>query len=195
MKLISLGCAATAAALLFVSTAMGAPATPPASLAEFLKTLLIPQTDDGGAWDSLGKMAAVRWTGEGPTMTDKPSPDGNYFARIGQGGVAGRTLQVAATGARSMVFSYYIRDAAPLDQDALAADLRNAGFNVTTARCPRDSRAVSPRRWYRVALARRKPAVLYAVPTQSGGSGYTLYLSDLPPMTPTEAAAYTDKCP
>jgi hypothetical protein len=192
MKLISFGCAAIAAALLFASSAAGAP--PPASLAAFLKAFLILPADDGGAWESLDKAPTVRWTSDGPTMTDKPSPDGNYFVRIGQGSVAGRPLQVLATGARSMVFSYYIRDAAPADPEALAADLRQAGFTVTPARCPRDPRAVSPRRWYRLALAKRKPAVLYAGPTQSGGSGYTLYLSDPPAMTPAEQAAYTDKC-
>ena len=197
MKSILLGAAAALAALMFAAAAVAAPAPPPppASVAEFVRAFLIPPTQDGGAWDSLDRITLVHWTTPGPTMTDKPSPDGNYFARIGQGAVAGRPLQVAATGARSMVFSYYVRDAAPLDQDALAADLGKAGFVVTPARCPRDPRAVSPRRWYRVALAKRKPAVLYAGPTQSGGSGYTLYLFDLPQMTPAEAAAYTDKCP
>jgi hypothetical protein len=195
MKSISLGCAAMVAVLLLGPRAMSAPApASPASVAEFLKGLLIPPSQDGGAWEGLAKTPAVRWAGDGPTMTDKPSPDGNYFVRTGMGGAAGRPLQVLATGARSMIFSYYIRDAAPPDQEALGADLRQAGFTVTTARCPRDPRAVSSRRWYRLALPKRKPAFLYAGPTQSGGSGYTLYLVDLPQPTPAEAAAFTDKC-
>jgi hypothetical protein len=165
-----------------------------AAVADLIKPLLILPADSGGAWDDLEKHPAIRW-GAGPVMSSRASPDGNFFARPGQASVSGRTLTVVATGARSMVFSVYLRDPAPLgDQDALPAGLRQAGFTVAPARCKIDPRGAAPRRWYRVVLARKKPAFLMAGPLASGGSGYTLYLGDLPPMTQAEAGLYTDDC-
>jgi hypothetical protein len=128
-------------------------------------------------------------------MSSRASPDGNFFARPGQASVAGRTLTVVASGARSMVFSIYLRDPTPpMDPEALVAGFRQAGFAVAPARCPLDPRRAAPRRWYRLGLSRKKPAFLMAGPLQSGGSGYTLYLADLPPMTQSEATLYTDDC-
>src|SRR3569623_272658 len=137
-----------------------------ASLAELIKPLLILPADSGGAWDDLEADRAIRW-GAGPTMLNKPSPDGNFFARPGQAALPGRAVTVVASGARSMVFSVYIRDPAPpLAPEVLVAGLRQAGFAVTPARCPADPQSAAPRRWYREALARKKPAFLYAGPLQ-----------------------------
>jgi len=185
--------AATAVLLLAGGRAMAADAGA-ASLGELLKPLLILPADSGAAWEGLEADRAVRW-GAGPTMLNKPSPDGNFFARPGQATLSGRPITIVASGARSMVFSVYVRDPAPpMDPEALVAGLRQAGFAVAPARCPADPRSAAPRRWYRVALAKKKPAFLYAGPLQSGGSGYTLFLNDLPSMTQAEAALYTDNC-
>jgi hypothetical protein len=193
MNLIPL--AAAVAVLLSSSGAVAAPADPSAvAVAELVKPLLILPADSGADWEGLDKVPATRWA-PGPTMTSKPSPDGNFFARPGQASLLGRPVAVLATGARTMVFSIYLRDPAPpMAPDALAAGLRQAGFAVATARCPIDPRSGAPRRWYRLALAKKKPAFLYAGPTQSGGSGYTLFLGELPTMTQAEAALYTDSC-
>lgn len=193
MKIISLAHVIAAAVLLLAGRAQAA--DPNASaLAEFLKPLLILPADSGGAWEDLSNNRAVRW-GAGPTMFDKPSPDGNYFARPGQTALAGHPVTVVASGARSMVFSYYLSDPAPpRAPEALVTALREAGFAVTSARCPADPRGAAPRRWYRLTLARKKVAFLYAGPLKSGGAGYTLYLNDLPSMTQSEAALYTDNC-
>ena len=184
-----------AAALLFACGAASAAADPSATaLAELIKPLLILPADSGGDWEGLESHPAIRWGG-GPVMSSRASPDGNFFARPGQASVAGRTLTVVASGARSMVFSIYLRDPMPpMAPEALVAGFRQAGFTVAPARCPLDHRSAAPRRWYRLGLAKKKPAFLMAGPLQSGGSGYTLYLADLPPMTQSEAALYTDDC-
>ncbi|WP_372786144.1 hypothetical protein [Phenylobacterium sp.] len=192
MKFIALA-SAVATILLFAGHAVAAEPTATA-LADLVKPLLILPADSGGAWDDLEADRAIRWAA-GPTMLNKPSPDGNFFARPGQATLSGRPVTVVASGARSMVFSVYVRDPAPpMDPEALVAGLRQAGFAVTPARCPVDPRGTAPRRWYRLALAKKKAAFLYAGPLQSGGSGYTLYLNDLPSMTQAEAALYTDNC-
>ena len=186
--------AATAALVLM--TGGGAMAADPGvtALAELIKPLLVLPADSGGSWEGLEADRAIRW-GAGPTMLNKPSPDGNFFARPGQATVSGRTVTVLASGARSMVFSYYLRDPTPpMDPEKLVAGLRQAGFAVTPARCPADPRSAAPRRWYRLAISRKKPAFLYAGPLQSGGAGYTLFLNDLPSMTQAEATLYTDDC-
>jgi len=192
MKLSNwLRAAATAGLLLVGGRTVAADAS---GLADLLKPLLILPADSGGAWDDLEADRAIRW-GAGPIMLNKPSPDGNFFARPGQATLAGRPVALVASGARSMVFSYYVRDPLPpTNPDALVAGLRQAGFAVTPARCPIDPRSAAPRRWYRLALAKKKPAFLYAGPLQSGGAGYTLFLGDLPSMTQGEATLYTDNC-
>jgi hypothetical protein len=192
MKPILLGRIVALTSLLIASVAVAAPPAP-SSLAEFLKPFLILPADSGGAWEDIDKVPGIRWTSE-TTMTNKPSPDGNFFARIGQGSLGGRSLAVVATGARTMVFSLYIRDpAAAMDADALVASLRQAGFAVATARCAIDPRSATTRHWYRVTLAKKKPAFLFASASQNRGA-YTLYLNDLPAMTPADAATYTDNC-
>jgi hypothetical protein len=195
MNLTSLGRAATLTVVLVASAAVAAPpAAAPSTLAEFLKPFLILPADSGGAWEDLGRNPAVHWTST-PTMTNKPSPDGNFFAQVGQGSLGGRSIAVVATGARSMVFSIYLRDPAPpIEPEALAGGLRQAGFTLAPARCSIDPRNPSPRRWYRLGLAKKKPAFLYVGPTQTGGWGYTLYLGDLPSMSQAEAALYSDNC-
>ena len=102
-----------AAALLFACGPANAAADPSATaLAELIKPLLILPADSGGDWEGLESHPAIRWGG-GPVMSSRASPDGNFFARAGQASVAGRTLAVVASGARSVVFSIYLRDPAP----------------------------------------------------------------------------------
>jgi hypothetical protein len=185
------------AAVLLVGLAPPAWAqTPTASLPELVKPLMLPAGDDTiGAWSDLDRDRAVKW-GAGPTMLDKPSPDGNYFARPGQAKVAGRPVMVVASGARSGVMSIYIRDPTPpASGEAAAASFRQAGYGVTPARCPIDPRGAAPKRWYRLTAAGKRPAFLFVGPVNSGGQGYVLYLGDeLPPMTQADAAAYGDNC-
>jgi hypothetical protein len=193
MRIVSLVRTVFVAVLLCAPAAFAADPNAVA-LGQLIKPLLILPADSAASWEDIGKAPGFRW-GQGPVMTERPSPDGNFFGRPGQTTLAGRTVGVVASGARSMVFSVYLRDSAPpLAPEALVGGLREAGYAVTPARCPRDPRGAAPKRWYRLALARKKPAFLYAGPLQSGSAGYTLYLDSLPAMTQAEAGLYTDDC-
>lgn len=194
MRIVSVVRLAFAAVLLLASSAVAA--DPGAvALGQFLKPLLILPADSAASWEGIEAAPAIKW-GQGPVELSRAAPDGNFFARPGQATLSGRTLSVVASGARTMVFSVYLRDPAPpMAPEALVAGLREAGFTVAPARCPIASQGVAPKRWYRLALAKKKPAFLYAGPLQSGGSGYTLFLGDdLPAMTQAEAGLYTDNC-
>ncbi len=194
MRFSSMAARALAAAVLFFSAGAAAADPAAAALGQALKPLLIAPGEGAASWEGIEKVPAIRW-GAGPVMLDRASPDGNFFARPGQASVSGRTWTVVASGARTMVFSIYLRDPAPpMAPDELVAGLRTAGFTVAPARCPIDPGGAAPRRWYRLALAKKQPAFLYAGPLQSGGAGYTLFLDNLPPMTQSEARLYTDDC-
>jgi hypothetical protein len=165
-------------------------------LAQLIKPLLLPPSDNvsGASWEDLKPNGAIRW-GAGPVMLNRPSPDGNYFARPGQATLSARPVTIVASGARSMVFSYYFRDPAPpASADAVIAGFRQAGYEIAPARCAKVRGAPAPKQWYRLTLPRKNPAFLYVGPLQSGGGGYTLYLADLPAMTQAEAATYADDC-
>jgi hypothetical protein len=165
-------------------------------LAEFIKPLLQPASPYpvSAAWEGLEANRTVRWAA-GPVMLERPSPDGNYFARPGRATLAGRPLGVVASGARTMVFSYYLRDTAPpAPADAVVSGFGQAGYKITPVRCARRPGAPAPKQWYRIGLPRKNPAFLYVGPLQSGGGGYVVYLGELPAMTQAEAAVYADNC-
>lgn len=193
MRIVSMVRLAFTAVLVFAPAAFAADPNAVA-LGQLIKPLLIPPADSAASWEDIGKAPGFRW-GQGPVMTARPSPDGNFFGRPGQATLAGHSVGVVASGARTMVFSIYLSDPTPpMAPGELVAGLQAAGFTVTPARCPRDARATAPKRWHRLTLARKKPAYLYAGPLKSGGSGYTLYLDALPAMTQADAALYTDDC-
>jgi len=175
-----------------------APAASPATLPSLITPLLVPAKGLGtvGDWAALDKVKAVTW-GPGPTMQDKPSPDGNYFIRPGRGMIDGRPLDVLATGARSGVFSVYIRDpGTTASADATSADFKKAGYAVSLARCPVNPQAAGAKRWLKVTAPGKAPAFLQVGPLASGGAGYVLYLADeqLAPLTGKDAGLYTDNC-
>jgi hypothetical protein len=166
------------------------------ALAELVKPLLLAPARDfmPPGWNDIEADRAIRWA-QGPVMTDKPAPDGSFFARPGQAMFAGRPMMVVATGARSMVFNYYFRNpGAPIAPDDIVDGFRQAGFTVAPARCASNPAQAAPKRWYRLAHPQKRPAFLYVGPLASGGQGYTLFLDQIPPMTQAEAMAYTDAC-
>jgi hypothetical protein len=188
---------AASAIIVAASPAWSAPDAA-ATLPSLIKPLLVPAKGLGtvGDWAALDKIKVVTWA-PGPTMQDKPSPDGNYFIRPGRGMIGGRPLDVLATGARSGVFSVYIRDpGATANPDATAAEFKQAGYAVSLARCPINPQAANAKRWLKLTAPGKAPAFLSVGPLVSGGAGYTLFLADeqLAPLTPKEAANYTDNC-
>lgn len=190
-----LGSAALALALFPTSALAADPAA--VALVELVRPLLQPASPYNSPpdWSQLDTVKAIRW-GAGPVDSDKPSPDGNYFARPGQATLAGRPVQVVATGARTMVMSYYFRNpAGPIPPDEIVAGFKAGGFAVAPARCAINPAQAAPRRWYRISHPKKRAAFFYVGPLASGGQGYTLFTGDeLPAMTPAEAAVYTDRC-
>ena len=110
MRIVSLARLAFAAALLFATPALAADPNAVA-LGQLIKPLLILPADSAASWEGIEKAPGFRW-GQGPVMTERASPDGNFFARPGQTTLSGRTVGVVASGARTMVFSVYLRDPA-----------------------------------------------------------------------------------
>jgi hypothetical protein len=166
------------------------------ALAELVRPLLLPPARDfmPPDWGQLDANRAIRW-GQGPVMTEKPAPDGSFFARPGQASLAGRPMMVVATGARSMVLNYYFRNSGPpIPPDDIADGVRQAGFTVAPARCASSPAQPAPKRWYRLTHPQKRAAFLYVGPLASGGQGYTLFLDQIPPMTQAESALYTDAC-
>jgi hypothetical protein len=191
---------AAALTLVLVTTACPAAAAPDAAatLPSLIRPFLVPAKGLGtvGDWSTLEANRAVTW-GPGPTMQDRPSPDGNYFVRPGRGQAGGRPLDVLATGARSGVFSVYIRDpGATANAAATASAFRQVGYGVSLARCPINPQAATAKRWLKLTAPGKRTAFLSVGPLASGGAGYTLFLADeqLAPLTAKEAGVYTDSC-
>jgi hypothetical protein len=199
----ALGIAALAAIATFGSSlepAIAASATPdsgPAIVARLFVRFLIPANAQysSGDWNMAREVQGVRW-GKGPIMLDKPAPDGAFFAMPGRMTINGRQAIVVANGARTMAGSFYVLDPVPPENPArVAAAFRGAGFTLTPARCPIDSRDYpDSRRWYRITYPAKRPAFLHTARTKSGGAGYVLYLGELPAMTDQDAARLTDDC-
>jgi hypothetical protein len=187
---LAFGCSGVAAAADAVALAF----------AETVKPLLMPSGSEGtfGDWRDLEAVRGVQWAPLPPAMLDKPSPDGNYFARPGRGTIGGKPMVVVASGARTLVMSVYFNNPSPQpDADAMVAGFRAAGYIVALARCPAPGARDARRRWYRIALAGKRPAWLAVGPLASDnrGEGYTVLLdAKLPLMTPQEAGRYTEQC-
>ena len=186
---------------LFALTSLRAVAAPDpaaAGLVDLVKPLMQPASPYNSPpdWSQLDTIRTIRWRPLPPVESERPSPDGNYFVRPGQAVLAGRPIMVVASGARTMVMSYYFQNAGPpMAPDDIAAAFRQAGFAVTAARCPINPAQPSPRRWYRLTGAQKRASYFYVGPLASGGQGYTLFTGDdLPPMTQAEASLYTDRC-
>ena len=187
----------SALALTVALPAQAAPNPSAVEVANLLKPLLNPASagNTPGDWQSIEVAKGVRW-GSGPVTMSKPSPDGNYFARPGQAILHGQPVTVVASGARTMVFSIYVRDPGPpVAPPDVVDSFRQAGVSLTLTRCPAATGTYAPKRWYRLNAPGKAAAFLYTGPLVSGGQGYTLFLADeLPAMTQAEAAVYTDGC-
>jgi hypothetical protein len=52
----------------------------------------------------------IRWEPLPPNMLDNALPDGSYFTRRGLANLGGQPFGVVATGARTMVVNFYLRN-------------------------------------------------------------------------------------
>jgi hypothetical protein len=175
--------------------------TPAKGFAATLGALLRPAsmpTNSFYDWRTLEAAPSVTWAALPPEMLDKPMSNGEYFRRSGTISLSGQTVKVLAGGARTMVTNLYFRnDGPPIGEVTLLLALRDAGFQVTPARCTKVKMAGAPT-WYRLSGPARQTAMLWIAPargTQQPWEGYGLRLDgELPPLTPKEAVVYTNSC-
>jgi hypothetical protein len=111
--------------------------------------------------------------------------------------VGGRNLTVVATGARTMVFHVYFRNAAaPMGEPAVLAALKLAGMTADLARCPIKSGAGGTN-WYRLKGAKLSTGILSIQPATTGRPTEGFVLSqgeDLPALQPSQLALYSEQC-
>ena len=149
-------------------------------------------------WRHIETAPHVTWAALPPEMLDKPMSNGEYFRRAGIATVAGQQLKVLAGGARTMVMNLYFKnEGKPIGTPALLAALKGAGYTATLARCPKLKGLNAPV-WYRLSAPGKRPGYLWvtgARPPQQPWEGFSLSLDEaLKPLTPREAAVYTDRC-
>lgn len=175
--------------------------TPAAGFAAVLGALLKPADQPANSyydWRHIESAPYITWAALPPQMLDKPMSNGEYFRRAGIAAVAGQQVQVLAGGARTMVMNLYFRNQAkPIGEAPLLAALKGAGYTATLARCLKVKGVPAPV-WYRLSAPGKRPGLLWvaaARPPQQTWEGFQLSLDEtLKPLTPREAAVYTDRC-
>ena len=148
-------------------------------------------------WDGVEKLPSVRWAPNQPRTLANCLPDGSCYAGQGTAAIAGRSVSVVATGARTIVSYIYLRNAsAPFGEPAVVAALTEAGYAPSLARCPA-SGGSGGTNWYRLRSAASNPGVL-SIQTSCGGrpcEGFVLSLGDeLPALQPNQLNLYTEQC-
>jgi hypothetical protein len=148
-------------------------------------------------WAGIEKLPGIQWAPLPPTALQNCLPDGGCFTRTGKAVIAGRNLMVMATGARTIVSSLYLRNAAaPFGATALLAALKEAGVEAELARCPVQGGAASTN-WYRLKAAAANPGIL-SIQTSCNGrpcEGFVLTQgTDLPQLQPAQLKMYSEQC-
>src|ERR1700741_1296686 len=92
----------------------------------------------GGAdWSSVDDVKAITWKPLPTKMLQARLPDGGCFTRSGSAKIGGQPVNVLATGARTMVFNFYVKNSgAHVGEAALIEALKGAGLSPVIARCP-----------------------------------------------------------
>lgn len=167
---------------------------PQDDLVAILRTFL--GKDFAADWDGVEKLPSVRWAGP-PRELPNCLPDGSCYARQGTAAIAGRSLSVLATGARTIVTYMYLRNlSAPFGEPVVVAALAEAGFAPSLARCPA-SGGSGGTNWYRLRSATSNPGV-FSIQTSCGGrpcEGFVVSQGDeLPALQPNQLNLYTEQC-
>ena len=147
-------------------------------------------------WGALDQLPKTKFGAPAPTELRTCLPDGSCHTRPGTMSLGGKTVNVAATGARSIVMSLLVRNSAPFVGEAKVLEaLRAASITTTLARCPVAGRAGGTS-WYR--LAGEQVDGFLAVQTKCAGNaceGFTLSRGDrLPNLSSAQAAMYSESC-
>lgn len=167
---------------------------PEASLVALITSFLARNANT--EWAALDRLRGSQFGPPNPTELRTCLPDGSCYTRPGSLRLAGKTVNVAATGARSIVTTLLVRNPAPFMGEAKVLDALNAASITTTlARCPAGSGAGSTN-WYR--LAGETVAGFLAIQTTCAGAaceGFTLSRGDrLPNLSTAQAALYSESC-
>ena len=149
------------------------------------------------SWEQIESLPGVRWAALPPAALPNCAPDGGCFARQGAVNIGGRNIAVIATGARTMVFNVYFRNAgAPFGEAVILDALKAASLSATLARCPvRGSRGST--NWYRLAGTGTSPSYLSVQAATAGrnNEGFVLTAgADLPKLQPNQLALYSEQC-
>ncbi|PZU59761.1 MAG: hypothetical protein DI547_04545 [Sphingobium sp.] len=175
--------------------------SPVKGLASIFGALLRPGTSPANSyydWRYIETAPFIAWAALPPQMLDKPMSNGEYFRRAGIATIARQQFKVLAGGARTMVMNLYFRnDGAPVGEAALLSALREAGYAAAPIRCAKAKGFPIPT-WYRLSGPGKLPATMWVAPARGGQQpweGFSLQLDGkLAPMSPQEAAVYTDRC-
>lgn len=146
-------------------------------------------------WSGIEKLPGVRWAALPPTSLQNCLPDGSCYTRQGNATIAGRTLAILATGARTMVTNLMIRNGgAAFGEPALVAALKSAGLGAELARCPVAGGAGSTN-WYRVKGSASAGYFSIQAARPGRGEGFVLSYGDrLPALQPNQLALYSEQC-
>jgi hypothetical protein len=148
-------------------------------------------------WSGLETLRGIKWAPLPPTMLQNCLPDGGCFTRQGSMAIAGKSLMVLATGARTIVSHLYFRNAGtPIGEAAVLEAIKRAGLSADLARCP-VSGGTGGTNWYRLKSASSNPGVL-AIQSSCNGKpceGFTLTQgAELPPLQPNQLRLYSEQC-
>jgi hypothetical protein len=164
-------------------------------VAGLIKSLM---THGGADWDSIDDVKAITWKPLPTTMLQDCLPDGGCFTRSGSAKIGGQPVTLLATGARTMVFNFYIKNSGPhVGEAALVAALKGAGLGPVLARCPlKPNDAEHNSKWWRVKNGEAKGFVSLTYSCgakRCEGVGYSAG-ADLSKLDPGELAMYSEQC-
>lgn len=169
------------------------PSKPEDQVAAIVEAFMKRQSTD---WEGLEGIPGIRWAPLPPQSLKECLPDGGCFTRLGQSSAEGRTMNLMATGARTIVSNLYIRNmGTPVGGEAVLTALEGRGVSSTLARCPMKG-GTGVTSWYRLK-GPGEPAVLAIQPARSGkpNEGYVLTAgTDLPQLQPNQLAMYSEDC-
>ncbi len=186
--------AALAVLVIMCASACAAAAGKPADeLASVIKSLMANSAD----WRSIEQVKEIKWEPLPPNMLESCLPDGGCFSRNGALSPGGEPMTIMASGARTMVGDFYIKNSgAPIGETALIAALGKAGLAPTLARCPiHPDDSAHNSKWWHVKSGEDEGFV--SLTPSAGGKPETIGLSvgpNLTPLDPSEIREYSEQC-
>jgi hypothetical protein len=163
--------------------------------AQLIKSLM---AHGGADWGSIDDVKAIAWK-PSTNMLDDCLPDGGCFTRSGSAKIGGQPVSLLATGARTMVFNFYIKNSgAHVGETALVDALTRAGLSPALARCPlKPNDAQHNSKWWRVKSGGQVKgfvSLTYSCGAKRcEGVGYSDG-AKLPSLDPAEIPMYSEQC-